>query len=376
MSLAFGSTDAENLTIFSRILESPTTYMLCAAAAIIIQLGSLIDVLLGVHNPVRSASLDVLTYPWSYFLLLPAFYFSRRNSREGRAVLVQLAAFGDKRIAPLAEPQPEPLAPEDIPTDGETIGPVAPLWSLQNLNMSSGAGKGLYAIAVMPIILGGLAILLALLLTAGAFGSLGTVGILVGSFLLLVGTGLVGMGLWLIRSARRAIRKAYAHERPFEVTVESAGVSRDAYYAEGMRREYLDWRDVDVFCVAEYRDTENPEGHFLYFLQAGATRLAWEWSSETPDEEGAASDLLVGLAMAQTGLPLRDLTPGISALSAALGHDPSLKRTPADQEFAALQPDMLSAWLARLNAWNRYILALLIASGLLALVSGVVKIIS
>jgi hypothetical protein len=162
---------------------------------------------------------------------------------------------------------------------------------------------------------------------------------------------------------------ARTRDRSFLVTVQPEGVSWEANESTGIHQEYLAWSQADALCVAEYRPSPVDTGHRLYVLQAGKTRLAWQWSSAAPAEERAACEVLVRLAAVKTGLPLRDLMPGIRVLEGAI-HAATLwnrsgrraQRPPAQDQL-----DIPGVPLEAIRVWNRAYASLLLASGVLSL---------
>ena len=331
------------------------------------ELACLMLVLLGNQSLFQSVAKSVVLLP-GIVVIGSLFFVPLRYMRESVSALVRSAEQGDSRLAPTTQPQPTPLDPDDAPDVGRTIGPLAPLRLLEVAQLAGGAELALYLAAALIIFVGSgltlIGVLLVLspttprgeaILGAGLFGA--------------TAVFLLGTGIWCIRAGRKGRRLARARHRAFLITVQPEGVSWEAYDSMGLHHEYLAWRHAYVFGMAEYRASADDGGHRLYFLQAGETRLAWEWSSAASAEERAASQLLVRLAATKTELPLRDLIPGIRALEGALRGTTfwNWKVTRAQRPLAEDQPDIPGVPLAAIHVWNRTFVTLVAASVVLGL---------
>jgi hypothetical protein len=352
---------------FVRRLRHPAFGMVVGVVVVAVDVVCLLILIFGNQNLFQGVARSVIVLPMLLWLG-SLFFFPLEYMRESVSALVQSAARGDSRLAPPAHPQPTPLDPDDAPAVGQTIGPIVPLRSVEVAQVVEWAGLALYFVAGLTLIFGSLLVVLSgvFLVSATSKGE----AILGGGLIGAVAVFLLGMGVWCIWAVRKGGRLARTRDRSFQITLQPEGVSWESYDKTGLHEEYLAWRDADALCVAEYRATAGDTGHQLYVLQVGETRLAWESTSRASAAERKASLLLVRLAAAKTGLPLRDLMPAIRAFDGAVLAITlwNWNRTRAQRPPVEDQLDIPGVPVEAIRAWNRTYAGLFIASGVLSLV--------
>lgn len=200
---------------------------------------------------------------------------------------------GDTRLAPLVAEQPEPL--DQAASGGESlrIGPLRPLTDTQ-LTLWDLWGSIVLTFGVLAAFLA--AVFIGIDLTQPQAPNNPPLWLDVGTSV--VAVILLGIGVpWMVRKV--------CEHRPRPVEVDSPGI-RWAHRAD---QSPLPWGDIRAFyTVSVLSSLGEWPGRRIYVLDSGDQVIAWQRSDSRFDRTLAASHQLVGLTVAHTGLPLRDLT--------------------------------------------------------------------
>ncbi len=281
----------------------------------------------------------IFLWPGLLFTALP-----RRALLACVDTLARIAASGDVQLVPRAAVQPVARATTERATNGEVIGPLLRWQSAASIQARRGA-------ALVAQWTGGCVLVMSAICLAVAVAAFQTS--LFGSgFFLLTGAALACVGVWACVTGWRVRREGEWMLRPLHVTATTDGLAW-ADPAWRTRREMrLAWRDVRSFSVVTYRRTGLVPEWQAYLLDDGQTRLLWALPPEPPGDHLAAHERLAGLIVSATGLPLRELTPGVVALGAAIGGARPFQ-TKMNKAFIATQPSVPDLPLPALRHWYR-----------------------
>lgn len=214
--------------------------------------------------------------------------------RQRVQVVRQALLAGDTELAPLAAPQPEPLA--DVPPHGESVR----IERLRPLTDTQATLLDLCGATALPLGL------------VAAFLAIVLVGVdvtqprapnnpppwLDGSMSVLAAV-LLAIGVtWAVRRVREW--------RPQPAILDDVGIR----WARRTRQPHVRWGDARAFyTVSTLGGTGEMFGwHIIYVLDSGEQVFSWQRAGSRFDRTRAASDQLARLIVGRSGLPLRDLS--------------------------------------------------------------------
>lgn len=281
----------------------------------------------------------------------------------------------DDRMAPLAAPQPLASTVGGLPTVGDHVNPLL-RWNGQQLaNMRQFGATGAIFAGAAIIIVGVLVGLLPIpLLTSGSGNA--PISIAIASGIGVVALALIGLGVWARVGGWRANRLSKWMCDPLTVTANADGLAWEDPAWRTRQQMRLAWRNVRSFSVATYQREPNESKWRVYILDGDATRLLWALPFFPSAEQSAVHNRLAGLIVGATGLPLRDITPGLDALGAAIRSANPLLQTKAEKAFAATQPIIPGVPIRAMRRWAYGFYSVLAASLVVTLAYGALSIVA
>ncbi len=288
---------------------------------------------------------QMLTLPLIFWGVASLLYFPNRYVYASIDAFLRVVVTGDVALAPMAGAQPM----AELPVAGEDIGPLLRWNSIQMTRARRILTPMTYLmggfLAVVGLVLGGAVL-------AFPLGVTNSVDVALTALILALGLLLIGGGAALIVAGWRAGQQVAGLLRDLAVTADANGLAWADPAWRTRRHMRLAWRDVRSFSVATYQREPNGNEWQVYILDGGATRLLWALPFFPSAEKAAAHTRLAGLIVGATGLPLRDITPGLVALGSVIRSANPLFQTKAEKALAATQPTIPGVPLRAMRRWT------------------------